>query len=221
MKGDQTGKATALAPPGVANLLHCDGRVELHPDVLPAAEADRLFSSLMREVAWRQEIATIMGRRVPVPRLTAWYGEAGYVYSGIRHEAAPLTPALLELRAIAARLAGQPFNSVLLNLYRHGRDSVSWHADDEAGLGREPLIASLSLGAERKFQFRHRRTKERIDVMLPHGSCLLMGGATQHHWLHQIPKTARPTGPRINLTFRRMLPASSTTTARARTPPSR
>jgi alkylated DNA repair dioxygenase AlkB len=145
-----------------------------------------------------------MGRRIPIPRLTAWHGAAGYVYSGIRLTPAPWTPPLLELKALAERLAGQSFNSVLLNLYRDGRDSVSWHADNEPGLGRDPVIASLSLGAVRRFQLKHRRLPERLTLDLPHGSCLIMAGATQHHWLHQLPKTKAPVGPRINLTFRRM-----------------
>ncbi|MDX1540548.1 MAG: alpha-ketoglutarate-dependent dioxygenase AlkB [Geminicoccaceae bacterium] len=173
-------------------------------DALPGADARRLFEALLETTDWRQETATVMGRKIPIPRLTAWHGEAGYVYSGIRMEPFAWTPPLLELKAVAERFAGQPFNSVLLNLYRSGRDSVSWHADNEPGLGRDPVIASVSLGAVRRFQLRHRQTKERVDLDLPDGSCLIMAGATQHHWLHQIPKTARPVGPRINLTFRRM-----------------
>jgi len=189
------------APP---NLLPCDGAVFLHPDALPRADADRLLETLQSGIAWRQEVATLMGRRVPIPRLTAWHGQAGYVYSGIRMTPAPWTPPLLELRALAETLAGQPFDSVLLNLYRDGRDSVSWHADNEPGLGRNPVIASLSLGAVRRFQLKHRRLPARLALDLPHGSCLVMAGATQHHWLHQLPKTRAPVGARINLTFRKM-----------------
>ena len=189
----------------VRNLLPCDGEALLFERACAPADADRLFEALLRLTPWRQEIATVMGRRVPIPRLTAWHGEAGYVYSGIRMEPASWNEPLLELRAVAERLGGQPFNSVLLNLYRDGRDSVSWHADNEPGLGREPVIASISLGAVRRFQLRHRRRNERLGLDLPHGSCLIMAGATQHHWLHQLPKTARPVGPRINLTFRLML----------------
>jgi alkylated DNA repair dioxygenase AlkB len=144
---------------------------------------------------------------VPIPRLTAWHGEAGYVYSGIAMQPAAWTPALLEIKRCAEHHAGQGFNSVLLNLYRDGRDSVSWHADNEPGLGRDPVIASLSLGATRRFQLKHRRNGLRVAIDLEHGSCLVMAGATQHHWLHQLPKTARPVGPRVNLTFRRMMPA--------------
>jgi alkylated DNA repair dioxygenase AlkB len=186
------------------NLLPCDGEVWLVADALPPANANRLLAELTAATAWRREEATVMGRRLPIPRLTAWHGETGYVYSGIRLEPAPWTPPLLELKAVAEAIAGERFNSVLLNLYRDGRDSVSWHADNEPGLGRNPVIASISLGAVRRFQLRHRRTRARVDLDLPHGSCLVMAGATQHHWLHQIPKTARPVGPRLNLTFRRM-----------------
>ena len=191
------------APP--ANLLPCDGEAFLYPQALAAAAADRLLDDLMKVTDWRQEVATLMGRRVPIPRLTAWHGQAGYVYSGIRMAPAPWNPPLLELKALAEALAGQPFDSVLLNLYRDGRDSVSWHADNEPGLGRDPVIASISLGATRCFQLKHRRRGERVSIDLPHGSCLVMAGATQHHWLHQLPKTARPIGPRLNLTFRRMI----------------
>jgi alkylated DNA repair dioxygenase AlkB len=189
-----------------ANLLPCDGEAFLFGRACVPAEADRLLEELLRVTAWRQEIGTVMGRRVAIPRLTAWHGEASYVYSGIRMAPAPWNAPLLELKALAEHLVARPFNSVLLNLYRDGRDSVSWHADNEPGLGREPVIASISLGAVRRFQLRHRHRKERLDLDLPHGSCLIMAGATQHHWLHQLPKTARPVGPRINLTFRLMLP---------------
>ena len=197
-------RRAAGAARGAPNLLPCDGAVFLYPDALLQADADRLFAELRGGIAWRQEVATLMGRRVAIPRLTAWHGAAGYVYSGIRLTPAPWTAPLLELKARAEALAGHPFDSVLLNLYRDGRDSVSWHADNEPGLGRDPVIASLSLGAVRRFQLKHRRRPERLTLDLPHGSCLVMAGATQHHWLHQLPKTARPVGPRINLTFRRM-----------------
>jgi alkylated DNA repair dioxygenase AlkB len=186
------------------NLLPCDGIARLHEAALAQADAARLFEELMAVTDWRQEIATVMGRRVPIPRLTAWHGAAGYVYSGIRMTPAFWNPPLLEIKAAAEACAGQPFNSVLLNLYRDGRDCVSWHADNEPGLGRDPVIASVSLGATRRFQMKHRERDERLALDLPSGSCLVMAGPTQHHWLHQVPKTAHPVGPRINLTFRRM-----------------
>jgi alkylated DNA repair dioxygenase AlkB len=203
-----TSRATAsFATPERApstSLLPYDGIVWLCEDALGAAEARRLFEQLMALTPWRQEVATLMGRRVPIPRLTAWHGAAGYVYSGIEMTPAPWNPPLLELKSVAEACAGQAFNSVLLNLYRDGRDSVSWHADNEPGLGRDPVIASVSLGATRRFQMKHRRREARIALDLPAGSCLVMAGATQHHWLHQVPKTSRPVGLRINLTFRAM-----------------
>jgi alkylated DNA repair dioxygenase AlkB len=186
------------------NLLPCDGEAFLVEHAIAEPDADRLLDDLSASIAWRQETATIMGRRMPIPRLTAWHGEAGYVYSGIAMAPAAWTPPLLELKGCAEAHAGQAFNSVLLNLYRDGRDSVSWHADNELGLGRDPVIASLSLGATRRFHLKHRTLDERIATDLTHGSCLIMAGATQHHWLHQVPKTARLVGPRINLTFRSM-----------------
>jgi alkylated DNA repair dioxygenase AlkB len=190
------------------NLLPCDGIARLHENALAEADASRLFEQLMAVTEWRREIATVMGRRVAIPRLTAWHGAAGYVYSGIRMIPAPWNPPLLEIKAVAEACAGQAFNSVLLNLYRDGRDSVSWHADNEPGLGRNPVIASVSLGGVRRFQMKHRARDERLALDLPSGSCLVMAGATQHHWLHQVPKTGRPVGPRINLTFRTMSAAA-------------
>lgn len=167
-------------------------------------DADRLMAALMRDIAWRQDEATVMGRRLPIPRLQAWHGDGEYVYSGLRLAPERWTPDLLVLKGIAEEIAGESFNSVLINLYRDGRDSVAWHADDEPSLGHNPVIASISLGAVRRFQLKHKVTGERIDLDLPHGSCLVMAGTTQHHWRHQIPKTRRPIGPRINLTFRRL-----------------
>jgi alkylated DNA repair dioxygenase AlkB len=188
----------------VDNLLPRDGIVRLHEAALAEADAARLFEQLMAVTEWRREIATLMGRRVPIPRLTAWHGAAGYVYSGISMSPTPWNPPLLEIKAVAEACAGHTFNSVLLNLYRDGRDSVSWHADNEPGLGCDPVIASVSLGATRRFQMKHRQRDERLSLDLPAGSCLVMAGATQHHWLHQVPKTSRPVGSRINLTFRAM-----------------
>jgi alkylated DNA repair dioxygenase AlkB len=195
--------------PASPNLLSYDGIVWLCEDALGEAAASRLFGQLMALTPWRQEIATLMGRRVPIPRLTAWHGVAGYVYSGIEMTPAPWNPPLLEIKAVAEACAGQAFNSVLLNLYRDGRDSVSWHADNEPGLGRNPVIASISLAATRRFQMKHRRRNERLSLDLPSASCLVMAGATQHRWLHQVPKTSRPVGPRINLTFRAMAAAQA------------
>ncbi len=185
------------------NMLPGDGDARLYRDILPTDEADRIFERLHMALNWQQETAHIMGRDIAVPRLTCWYGEVAYRYSGVYHPAAPFPKILLPLRLLAEQYAGQGFNTVLLNLYRDGRDSVSWHADDEDVLGENPVIASLSFGGERRFHMRHNQTGERVSIDLPHNSLLIMGGAMQHHWQHQIPKTARPVEPRINLTFRK------------------
>lgn len=182
-----------------------DADIRHYAAFLSSSEADRLFIRLRREIAWRHEHITLFGKSRAVPRLSAWYGEPGtaYTYSGLRVEAAHWLPALLEIRERIERVCAASFNSVLLNLYRDGADSVSWHADDERELGRNPVIASVSLGAIRNFQLKHRTQRtHKHAIALQHGSLLLMRGATQHHWLHQVPKTRAQCGERINLTYR-------------------
>jgi alkylated DNA repair dioxygenase AlkB len=180
------------------------------PGALARDVADECFRQLRREVDWKQEEIVLFGVKRLVPRLVAWYGDAHavYRYSGVEHRPLPWIAPLAELKGLAESLSGQPFNSVLLNLYRDGRDGMGWHADDEPELGPNPVIASLSLGATRRFRMRHRRHRDQaLAIDLEHGSLLLMQGATQHHWLHALPKTARPAGERINLTFRLVRPA--------------
>lgn len=177
------------------------------PAAFTADEASGLFVELRQGVDWLEEEILIFGRRVPVPRRVAWHGDPGatYQYSGTPHRPEPWTPAQARIRDQVEALTGEPFNAVLLNLYRHGRDGMGWHADDEPELGRNPVIASVSLGATRRFCLRHRRRRElKLDLMLPHGSLLLMSGGTQHHWVHALPKTRAAVGERINLTFRRI-----------------
>jgi alkylated DNA repair dioxygenase AlkB len=178
--------------------------VAYEPGFLAAADADRAFAALRDEAAWRQESIAMFGRRVSLPRLTAWHGDPGavYTYSGLRNEPRPWTPALAELRERLAERLGIRFDSVLLNWYRGGADAMGWHADDEPELGRDPTIASLSLGTTRTFELEHRGDRERVALALEHGSLLVMAGATQHHWRHRVPKQPRLTGDRINLTFR-------------------
>ncbi|MGI9416296.1 MAG: alpha-ketoglutarate-dependent dioxygenase AlkB family protein [Geminicoccaceae bacterium] len=190
---------------GAGNLLPRDGEAYLFDRVLPPDEADRVFSDLLENVDWRQEQVSLFGRSMPVPRLTAWYGGHGYGYSGIRHEPAKPTMVIRAMQTTVETLAGRRFNSVLLNLYRDGRDSMGWHSDDEAVLGPEPEIASLSLGAVRRFHLKHRTLGERVALDLDHGSCLIMKGRCQACWRHQLPKTRRKTGARINLTFRTII----------------
>ena len=175
-----------------------------------ADEAETLFAELESTLPWRQESIRLFGRTVAIPRLQSWHGdpEASYRYSGLDLEPQPWTAALAALRTrLEAVEPGARFNSVLANLYRDGRDSMGWHADDEPELGPEPVIASLSLGETRTFQLRHRHDQsiDRIDLDLPSGSLLWMAGATQTHWQHALPKRGgkrRTWGARINLTFR-------------------
>ncbi|MEM1112978.1 MAG: alpha-ketoglutarate-dependent dioxygenase AlkB [Pseudomonadota bacterium] len=167
-----------------------------------------LLQRLIGEIPWRQEDITVFGKTYPQPRLLAWYGdpEASYTYSGILHEPLPWTDLLLEIREAVHAVCATTFNSVLLNYYRDGRDSMGMHADDESELGPEPVIASLSLGEERTLRFRHKRRKTEpgLDLPLPSGSLLVMRGTTQQHWKHGINKLRRPCGPRVNLTFRQV-----------------
>ena len=179
------------------------------PNFLPESEASTLRAQLTADIAWEQRAIRMFGRELPQPRLTAWHGDpaARYTYSGLTWEPRPWTPALLDLRQRVAAATGARFNSVLLNYYRDGRDSMGWHADDEPELGPSPVIASLSLGATRRFRLRPIGLKagalaQPLGLDLPNGSLLLMRGPTQHCWQHALPKTARPTGPRLNLTFR-------------------
>ena len=192
------------------NLDLADAEVTYLPGALARDVADECFRRLRREVDWQQEEIVLFGVKRLVPRLVAWYGDARavYRYSGVEHRPLPWIAPLAELKGLAESLSGHPFNSVLLNLYRDGRDGMGWHADDEPELGPDPVIASLSLGATRRFRMRHRRRRDQaLAIDLEHGSLLLMQGATQHHWLHALPKTTHPAGERINLTFRLVRPA--------------
>jgi alkylated DNA repair dioxygenase AlkB len=182
-----------------------EAEVIFYPAFFPAPQADRLLRELLDTTAWRQETITLYGKPIEVPRLTAWYGDEGtrYTYSGITNVPLPWTPVLMEVKRAVEPPAGAVFNSVLLNCYRTGRDSVSWHADDEPEFGEQPVIASVSFGGTRSFQLKHKRRKElRASVELTHGSLLIMRGGTQANWLHRVPKTAMPVEERLNLTFR-------------------
>lgn len=183
-----------------------EGALALYADAF-VAEAPGWYAALMREVRWEQHWLTLFGRRIAAPRLSAWYAEPGcsYRYSGLSLAAQPFTPVLAQIRARTEALAGHGFNSVLLNLYRDGADGMSWHSDDEPELGPAPLIASVSLGATRRFLLRRRDAHPvRVGLDLVDGSLLLMEPPLQRHWQHSVPKTRRATGPRINLTWRRI-----------------
>ena len=173
---------------------------------LDLGDQQTLLQRLVEQTSWQQEYLTLYGKTHPQPRLVAWHGDAGarYTYSGIAHSPQPWTDQLLWLRDRVQSLCGHAFNSVLLNYYRDGRDSMGLHADDEPELGERPVIASLSLGAERKLYFRHRsrRDLETFQLALPSTSLLIMAGDTQANWKHGMRKLSRDCGPRVNLTFR-------------------
>jgi alkylated DNA repair dioxygenase AlkB len=189
-----------------------DGEVCLIPGFLPKAAADRYLAQVRRRVDWERHVIRIRGRSVASPRLSAWHGDPGasYAYSGLSLEPRPWLPVLRELKSQIEQVCDASFNSVLLNLYRDGSDHMGWHSDDEPELGDRPLIASVSLGASRRFRLRHKRRRdlEPVVVTLDHGSLLIMRGETQRFWKHQISKSKRLLEERVNLTFRRILPRS-------------
>lgn len=196
-----------------------DGSALLNESWLDLGAADELFSRLMTEIPWQSHDLVLFGKKMAEPRLSAWIADAGisYAYSGVRRIPETWTPALSELRTLcestlASRFPNVAFNSVLANLYRSGNDSMGWHADDEPELGPTPIIASLSLGDERRFDFRHRTSGDTVRVNLPHGSLLVMSGNTQTRWKHCLAKTKASRSPRINLTYRLVLPSHAPVT---------
>jgi alkylated DNA repair dioxygenase AlkB len=168
---------------------------------MPIGNAE-IMARLVDDTPWRAETVVVYGKRHLQPRLTAWYGEVGYTYSGLTLRPLPLTPLLEQLRTAVEQATGRRYNSVLLNYYRDGADSMGMHSDDEPELGPAPVIASLSYGATRTFILRHKRSKRTVKLDLTDGSLLLMAGTLQAHWQHGINKTAKLVGPRLNLTFR-------------------
>lgn len=190
-------------------LLPDDGSVIIFDSVLDHLDHHSVFSHLINDVPWKSNTITMFGKQHLEPRRTAWFGDEGamYTYSGIQMTPLPWTETLLTLRDICQQYSNSAFNSVLLNLYRNGHDRMGWHADNEPELGLEPVIASLSLGATRRFRFRHRSTKKIVECELTHGSLLVMRGVTQSFWVHEIPRQTRITDPRVNLTFRKILSA--------------
>lgn len=181
-----------------------NGEYLFFPDFFSNSESDLFLQKLKDEIKWKQESMNMYGKQVDFPRLTAWYGDnyKPYSFSGITLQPKIWTKELLGIKAKIEPLANVQFNSVLLNRYRSGNDSISWHTDAEKELGQNPVIASVNFGATRKFQLRHIRTKEKIEIELTHGSLLVMQGELQHFWQHQVPKTSKIVNERINLTFR-------------------
>ena len=183
--------------------------IQWTPSLFSTPESARLFDALYRSIAWRQEDILLFGRHIPQPRLTAWHGDADahYRYSGLALTPAPWTDVLQQIRQRVEEVTQAHYNSVLLNLYRDGRDSMGWHSDDEAELGAAPTIASLSLGAPRSFRLKPKRRSgaKIISLELTSGSLLVMRGETQAHYVHAVPRDPRVTAPRINLTFRMIM----------------
>lgn len=173
-------------------------------DFLAPDKAAAAFAGLQAETPWRSFAFRIFGRTMPMPRRIAWYGETSYRYSGLEHPAAPMPPRVAALRDRVQQQLGLPFNTVLLNLYRDGRDAMGWHHDADYDDGGQPCIASLSLGATRRFLLRAREGGQRAQIDLGPGSLLCMGPEAQRRWRHAVPRTAKPVGARINLTFRHM-----------------
>lgn len=186
------------------NLLPADGIADYYGQVLAPAEAVQYLDRLMQLIEWRNDEAVIFGRHIITKRKVAWYGDSdySYAYSNIIRQALPWTEDLLALKDLTERLTAAKYNSCLLNLYHDGDEGMAWHSDDEKELAKEGAIASLSFGAERRFLFRHRHTKEQIELSLAAGSLLVMRGVTQTHWLHSLPKMKKVRTPRVNLTFR-------------------
>jgi alkylated DNA repair dioxygenase AlkB len=188
----------------ISNLLRKDGTVNYYRNVLTHNEANRYFDLLLQNILWRNDEAVIFGKHIVAKRKVAWYGDSDYLYtySNTTKQALVWTKELSDLKQRVEEVTGTKFNSCLLNLYHNGDEGIAWHSDDEKPLGENSIIASLSFGAERKFSFKHKHTKQTISVVLEHGSLLIMKDATQTNWLHSLPKSKKITRPRINLTFR-------------------
>ncbi len=182
-----------------------DAEIIYYPKFFDKEQSDLIYTELLQDIAWQQDNITIFGKTHPQPRLTALYGNEGkpYSYSNIKMQPHPWNSLLQKIKYYIEETTGWQFTTVLLNQYRDGKDSNGWHADNEKELGVNPIIASLSFGSERVFQLKHNTIADaKKSVVLEHGSLLLMKGSTQHFWKHQIPKTVKPIGTRINLTFR-------------------
>lgn len=182
-----------------------DATIIYYPNFFEAKEADLIFEQLQKEIPWQQDNIRVFGKEYLQPRLTALFGDTDktYSYSNIKMQAYPWIPILQKIKSNVEIIAKIAFTTVLLNYYRDGKDSNGWHADNEKELGANPVIASVSFGTARNFQLKHNIDKnQKINIQLEHGSLLIMKGTTQHFWKHQIPKTTKPIGSRINLTFR-------------------
>lgn len=190
------------------NLLPRNGRVNYYGVLFTTIEANLIFDSLLNQIDWRNDEAIIYGKRIITKRKVAWHGEKPfeYTYSNVTKQALPWNSVLLNLKSIVEEKTGETFNSCLLNLYHDGSEGMAWHSDGEKDLKKNGAIASLSFGAERKFAFKNKQSKEVISLQLENGSLLVMKDETQQFWLHRLPPTTKVTTPRINLTFRTITP---------------
>ena len=186
------------------NLLPADGIAHYYGPVMPAQEADVYLACLLNKIAWQHDEALIHGKRIQTRRKVAWYGDAAfeYTYSNFTKRALPWIDELRTLKTQVEQTTDESFNSCLLNLYHNGSEAMAWHSDAEKDLKKDGAIAALSFGAERKFCFKHRKSKETVSLILQHGSLLVMKGSTQSHWLHSLPPTKTIDTPRVSLTFR-------------------
>lgn len=186
------------------NLLPHGGTVNYYGRIIPVQKANDYLNILLETIEWKSDEAIILGKHIFTKRKVAWYGELKfeYTYSNTTKKALPWTPTLLELKQIAEQKTGETFNSCLLNLYHSGEEGMAWHSDGEKDLKKNGAIGSMSFGAERKFSFKHKQSKETVSLILEHGSLLVMKDATQSNWLHRLPPTKQTSKPRVNLTFR-------------------
>ncbi|MDQ8750173.1 DNA methylase [Elizabethkingia miricola] len=187
-----------------ANLLPKDGTVNYYGKIFSLEEADYYYQLLLSEIEWRNDEAIIFGKKILTKRKVAWYGDIPfeYTYSNATKTALPWTENLLILKKIAEQTTGETYNSCLLNLYHSGDEGMAWHSDAEKDLKKHGAIGSMSFGAERKFAFKHKKTQEKVELILEHGSLLVMKDETQDFWLHRLPPTKKFFKERVNLTFR-------------------
>lgn len=192
------------------NILHTDGTVNDYGLLLPIPKANHYFKILLASIAWRNDEAIIFGEKIRTKRKVAWYADKpyAYTYSNSTKHALPWTAELLEIKSQVEKRTRDSFNACLLNLYHDGSEGMTWHSDEETELKKNGAIASLSLGAQRKFSFKHKKSKETVSLYLQNGSLIVMRSNTQTHWLHRLPPTKKVSTPRINLTFRTMVDGS-------------
>jgi alkylated DNA repair dioxygenase AlkB len=187
-----------------ATILPFDGTVIYYGKIMQYSQAQHYLEKLLETIEWKNDEAIIFGKLIITKRKVAWYGDSAYsyTYSNTTKQALPWTKELLELKNLVEEISGTTFNSCLLNLYHDGSEGMAYHSDDEKSLGKNTTIASMSFGAERKFSFKHKRTKDTVSLQLEHGSLLVMKDETQTNWLHRLPPTKKIAKPRVNLTFR-------------------